>query len=159
MRTFATLALACLLSLPAMAHEYTVGNLKIIHPYSRAMPPASPAAAVFFSIVNKGQQADRLLAITTPQAPRAELHKHSNDNGVMRMRPLEGGVAIAAGETVKLAPGGVHVMLLDLKQQAKAGDHFPLTLKFEKAGEVKVDVKVEDGADLPMQHGDMPMKN
>lgn len=159
MRTFATLALASLFTLPALAHDYTVGSLKIDHPYSRAMPPASPTAAVFFTISNNGKQADRLIAASSKQSGRAELHTHTNDNGVMRMRQVEGGIAIAAGSSVKLAPGGLHVMLLEVKQQARAGDKFPLTLTFERAGEVQVDVKVEDGGEQPMQHqhGSMPM--
>ena len=159
MRTFAALALASLFALPALAHDYTAGSLKIDHPYSRAMPPASPTAAVFFTISNNGKQADRLIAASSQQAGRAELHTHSNDNGVMRMRQVDGGIAIAPGSSVKLAPGGLHVMLLEVKQQARVGDKFPLTLTFERAGEVQVEVKVEDGAAAGMQqhqHGAMP---
>ncbi|MDC7713315.1 copper chaperone PCu(A)C [Vogesella sp. LYT5W] len=137
-------AFAALLSLPAFAHDYSVGALKIGHPYSRAMPAASPTAAVFMSISNSGG-ADRLLAASTPQAARAELHQHLNDNGVMRMREVVGGIALPAGGTVTLAPGGLHIMLLEVPKQAASGEHFPLQLQFEKAGKVTVEVKVESG--------------
>lgn len=157
MRTFAVLALASLLALPAAAHEYAIGSLKIGHPYSRAMPPAAPTNAAFFSISNNGKAADKLLGASSPLASTVELHNNLNDSGVMRMRPLAGGISVAPGETLKLAPGGLHLMLLGVKQQPHAGDKFPLTLKFEKAGDISVEVKVEDGAAMPMPSHDMPM--
>lgn len=157
MRSLLAIAIAGLIALPAAAHEYTVGALKIGHPYSRAMPPAAPTTGAFFSISNSGKAADKLLAASSPLASSVELHTHLNDNGVMRMRQVEGGITVAPGETLKLAPGGLHVMLLGVKQQPHAGDKFPLTLKFEKAGDISVDVKVEDGSAMPMPHHDMPM--
>lgn len=157
MRTFVVLALTSLLALPAVAHEYTVGTLKIGHPYSRAMPPAAPTTGAFFSISNSGKAADKLLAASSPLASTVELHSHLNDNGVMRMRQVEGGISVAPGETLKLAPGGLHVMLLGVKQQPHTGDKFPLTLKFEKAGDINVEVKVEDGSAMPIPQHDMPM--
>lgn len=142
---FAALLCATLFALPAFAHDYQAGNLKIDHPWSRAMPASSPTAATFLTIVNKGKDDDRLLAVSSPQAARVELHTHINDNGVMRMREVAGGIALPAGSEVKLAPGGLHIMLLEVGKQAKAGDSFPLELSFAKAGKVKVEVKVEDG--------------
>ncbi|GHD75874.1 copper chaperone PCu(A)C [Vogesella fluminis] len=144
MKKLALAALAGLLSLPVLAHDYSVGPLNVGHPYSRAMPASSPTAAVFMTISNSGG-ADRLLAASTPQAARAELHQHINDNGVMRMREVAGGIALPAGGTVTLAPGGLHVMLLQVPKQAVSGDRFPLQLQFEKAGKVTVEVKVESG--------------
>lgn len=152
MRKLAVLALASLLSLPAMAHDYSAGALKIGHPWSRAMPATSPTAGVFMTINNTGKDADKLVSATSPQAGKIEMHTHVNDNGVMRMREVAGGITVPAGEATKLAPGGLHVMLFDIKQQAKVGDKFPLVLKFEKAGEVKVDVKVEAGAPAAHAH-------
>lgn len=148
MKKFALAALAGLLSLPALAHDYSVGALKIDHPYSRAMPASSPTAAVFMTISNSGG-ADRLLAASTPQAARAELHQHLNDNGVMRMRQVSGGIALPADSQVKLAPGGLHLMLLEVPKQALDGERFPLQLRFEKAGKLTVEVKVESGM-LPL---------
>ncbi len=144
MKKLALAALAGLLSLPALAHDYSAGALKIDHPWSRAMPASSPTAAVFMTISNSGG-ADRLLAASTPQAARAELHQHLNDNGVMRMREVSGGIVLPAAGQVKLAPGGLHLMLLQVPKQAVSGDRFPLQLQFEKAGKVTVEVKVESG--------------
>lgn len=152
MRRLAALLCASLFALPAFAHDYTAGSLKIDHPWSRAMPVNSPMAAAFMSIENKGHQDDRLLSASSPQATRIELHTHLNDNGVMRMREVSGGVILPAGKTTKLAPGGLHIMFMDVKKQAKAGDKFPLTLQFEKAGKVEVVVNVEQGAPAAHAH-------
>ncbi|MFC3532679.1 copper chaperone PCu(A)C [Vogesella facilis] len=152
MRTLLAIAVAGLIALPAAAHEYTLGALKIGHPYSRAMPPAAPSSAAFLSISNGGKTADKLLGASSPLADAVELHSHQNDNGVMRMRALAAGVGVAPGETLQLAPGSLHLMLLGVKQQPHAGDKFPLTLKFEKAGDIRVEVRVEDGGAMPMPH-------
>lgn len=152
MRKFAVLAVTALLSLPAFAHDYTAGSLKIDHPWSRAMPANSPTAAVFMSINNLGKQDDKLLSASSPQAGKVELHTHLHDNGVMRMREVSGGVALPAASNTKLVPGGLHIMLMDVKKQAKAGEKFPLELNFEKAGKVQVEIKVEDGAPAAHVH-------
>lgn len=134
------------LSLPALAHEYTVGALKIGHPWSRALPAASQNGAAYFSVDNPGSEPDRLLSASTPRAQRAELHNHINDNGVMRMRQVPD-VAVPVGQKVSFMPGSLHVMLMGLTAPLKVGDRFPMTLRFEKAGEVTVDVVVQ--ADAP----------
>lgn len=136
------------LILPAMlaqAHEYEVGELHIDHPWSREMPPVAPTAAAYFVIHNKGSEADRLLSVSTPVAGKAELHEHVHADGVMKMQQVQD-VAIPAGGEVKFEPMGYHVMLFNLKQQAKDGERFPLTLNFEKAGKVEVEVAVQKGA-------------
>ena len=81
---------------------------------------------------------DRLLSGTTPAADRLEIHEMSVTDGIMRMRALPDGLAIAPGQTVKLAPGGYHIMLIGLTKPLALGDHVPARLKFEKAGEVEV---------------------
>lgn len=86
--------------------------------------------------------ADRLVAGSTPVAGRVELHRMQMDGDVMRMRQLDG-IDVPAGQGVALQPGALHLMLMELKTPLKPGDSFPLTLRFEKAGEVKVDVKVQ----------------
>lgn len=147
-------ALFATLTLPALAHSARAGELTIHHPWSRALPAAAVNGAAYFVLENKGVQADTLRAASTPRAQKAELHTHVNDGGVMRMREVAGGVAVPAGQRVPFAPGGLHVMLFGLTQPLQKGDRFPLTLRFDKAGEVKVDVVVEDGmaAAMPMQH-------
>lgn len=143
------------LLLPALlshAHEYEAGQLHIDHPWSREMPPVAPTAAVYFVVDNKGSDADRLLGASTPIAGKAELHEHVHADGVMKMQQVKG-VSVPAGGEVKFEPMGYHVMLFELKQQAKDGDRFPLTLTFEKAGKVEVEVAVHKGAPGGHEHG------
>lgn len=147
-----TLLSSLLLAATVSAHSFTLGALELGHPWSRAMPEASPTGAAYLSIKNTGKQADTLLSASTPRADKAELHVHLNDNGVMRMREVSGGVAVAAGSEVKFAPGGYHIMLMGLKQPLKAGEHFPLTLKFAKSGSITVDVQVEKDTPTAMEH-------
>ena len=128
--------------LPVHAHDYRTGQLHIEHPWSREMPPVAPTAAVYFVVHNNGDQADRLLRLDTPVAGKAELHEHVHADGVMKMQQVPA-VEIPAGGEVRFEPMGYHVMLFDVKQQAKAGERFPLTLTFEKAGVVELDVAVQ----------------
>lgn len=153
-KTLSALLGLCLLSAGAMAHEFKLGDIKIGHPWSRAMPESSSTGGVYLSLNNQGKTADKLLSASTPRAAKAELHTHLNDKGVMRMREVAGGVAVAGGQEVKFAPGSYHVMLMGLKQPLRVGDRFPLTLRFEKAGSVTVEVVVEDGvaAAAPAEH-------
>jgi periplasmic copper chaperone A len=139
-----TLLLAVLLgtSLLAGAHEYRAADLHIEHPWSREMPPVAPTAAAYFVVHNQGQQADRLLSVQTPAAGKAEMHEHVHADGVMKMQQVKS-VEVPAGGEVKFAPMAYHVMLFDLERQMKDGERFPLTLRFEKAGEVEVEVAVQ----------------
>lgn len=150
-----TLLIAALLSpsLFANAHDYSVGNLHIEHPWSRAMPPVAPTAAAYFVVHNKGSDADRLLSASTPMAGKAELHEHIHADGLMKMQQVQN-VEIPAGGEVKFEPMGYHVMLFNLKQQAKDGERFPLTLTFEKAGAVEVEIAVHKDAPEGSAHGE-----
>ena len=94
-----------------------------------------------FLKITGGSSADKLVGVSAPVSKTTELHTMEMDGNVMRMRPIEA-IDIPAGQTVELKPGGNHVMFMGLTQTLKAGARFPLTLKFEKAGEVKVDVQV-----------------
>lgn len=144
-----TLLLPALL---AQAHEYEVGQLHIDHPWSREMPPVAPTAAAYFVVHNKGSEADRLLSVSTPVAGKAELHEHVHADGVMKMQQVQD-VVIPAGGEVRFEPMGYHVMLFNLKQQAKDGERFPMTLNFEKAGKVDVEVAVQKEAPADHEHG------
>jgi hypothetical protein len=99
------------------------------------------AAGGGFLKITGGAAGDRLIAGSTTVSSAVELHTMSMEGDVMRMRQVPA-IEVPAGGTVELKPGGLHVMFMGLKQPLKAGDTFPLTLRFEKAGEVKVDVKV-----------------
>lgn len=145
---FSRLMLSFFLALPvshALAHEYDLGPLHIGHPYARSTPPGASVGAAYLSISNKGQSSDRLVRASTPRAQAVELHSMSMEGNIMRMRQVQG-IAAVAGSTVKLEPGGFHLMLTGLKQPLKAGERFPLTLIFEKAGQVTVDIVVQEAA-------------
>lgn len=141
------LLLAALLgaSLLANGHDYRVGALQIAHPWSREMPPVAPTAAAYFVVRNLGADADRLLAVQTPLAARAELHEHVHADGLMKMQQVHS-VEIPPGAAVQFAPMAYHVMLFGLQRQLQAGERFPLTLRFEKAGEIQVEVAVQQDA-------------
>jgi len=120
-------------------------EMLLVHPWSREMPPVAPTAAAYFVVHNKGSEADRLLSVSTPVAGKAELHEHVHADGVMKMQQVQD-VVIPAGGEVKFEPMGYHVMLFGVKQQLKDGERFPMTLRFEKAGEVQVEVAVQKDA-------------
>jgi copper(I)-binding protein len=136
----------------ANAHEYKVGELEIAHPWSQELPPNAPTVAAYFVIHNEGKTADRLLSADTPIAGEAQLHEHVMQNDVMKMQHVPS-VKIPAGGEVTFAPMAYHVMLLNLKDRSLLtdGKRFPMTLHFEKAGDVKVDVAVQKQAPDGMQ--------
>lgn len=132
----------------AHAHNYMIGELKIGHPWARATPGVVKNGAAYLTVTNTGKQADRLLAASTDAADHAELHTHLQENGVMKMRQIAD-IPLEAGATVKLQPGGLHIMLMGLKQPLKEGDRVPLTLRFDQAGEVKVELHVDKVGAMP----------
>ena len=154
MKLFRTLALAGLLSLAAglaQAHEYKLGDLAIDHPWSRETPKAAPVAGGYLKVVNKGA-ADRLVAVQSDASTRVEIHEMAVIDGVMKMRALDKGLAVPAGGTLELKPGGYHVMFIGLKAPFKAGETVKGTLVFEKAGKIDVDFNVEAMSAKPMDH-------
>jgi len=141
----------------AGAHEYKAGTLSIGHPWTRATPPGAKVGGGFLTITNNGSAADRLVAVESEAAAAIEIHEMATENGVMKMKPLANGIEIAPGATVKLAPGGLHVMFVNLKQPFKQGTSVKGTLVFEKAGRVPVEFKVDTIAgkapDAHQHHG------
>lgn len=142
------LACAALLALSgtAQAHEYHFGELHIDHPWALASPPGVPNGAVYLVLHNRGAADERLLGADTPAAAKAEVHEHVHQGGLMKMRKVEGDVTIVAGGELALQPGGYHLMLFGLKQPLEDGKRFPLTLHFEKAGDLQVEVAVQKEA-------------
>jgi copper(I)-binding protein len=139
-----------LLVAPVRAEEVKAGDLVISQAWSRATPGGAKIGGGYLTIENKGTAADRLIGGSGDISAKVELHEMKMDNGVMTMRPLDKGLAIEPGKTVKLAPGGYHLMLLDLKSPLKQGDKVPVTLEFEKAGKVKLTFDVQAlGAQAP----------
>lgn len=127
---------------PLAAHEYRHGTLEIDHPWARSTPPAAKNGAAYLEVRNTGSEPDRLIAVSTPAAEKAELHRTERDGDILRMRetPI---LEIPAKDSALLHPGGLHIMLTGLKTPLKAGTEFPLTLRFEKAGPIEIEVRVE----------------
>jgi copper(I)-binding protein len=126
----------------APAETYKAGPLVIAKPWSRATPGGAKVAGGYVTITNTGTAPDRLTAVTLSGAGPGEVHESTNSGGVVRMRPVEGGLEIKPGATVELKPGGYHVMFLGLKQPLKNGERLSGTLTFEKAGTVPVEFAV-----------------
>lgn len=134
---------ALLLSLPsAHAQTFSKGSIEVQAPWSRATPGGADVGAGYLAITNKGVTSDRLLSFTTEIAGQPEVHEMAMDGGVMKMRPLPKGIEIPAGATIKLEPGGYHLMLLKLKKPLVQGQRYKATLVFEKAGPIEVDFEV-----------------
>lgn len=132
------------------AHEYKAGALTIQHPWVRATPKGAQVAGGFLTLTNTGSAPDRLVGGSLTGAARVEVHVTSTEGGIARMRPVEGGLEIKPGETVKLAPGGYHLMFVDLKGSFVDGELVEGTLQFEKAGRVLVEFEVQSvGAQAP----------
>jgi hypothetical protein len=147
-------AFAVALAAPALAQSPAIA---VSHVWARATPPGAQAGVVYFTVTNRGAAADQLLAASTPVAGKAQLHTTITDNGVMKMRPIKD-IDVKPGATVTLKPGGMHLMLTELKGPLKQGQSFPLSLTFAKAGRLDTTVTVEKiGAMGGMQ--DMPGMN
>ena len=127
----------------ALAHGYQAGDLAIQHPWSRETAVGQAVGGGYMKIANKGAVEDRLLSATTPVAAEVQLHTMSMDGGVMRMRQVQGGIAIPAKGTLELKPGSYHVMFMGLKRPLKQGARFPVTLRFQRAGKVTVQFAVQ----------------
>jgi len=118
-------------------------GITITEAFARTSPMMERAGAAYMIIHNGGSQADRLLSATTDAAGTVELHETTEVDGMMQMAPVTA-IEVPAGGQAELAPGGLHVMLIDLTRELKAGDQVELTLTFENAGEIKVTAEVRD---------------
>jgi periplasmic copper chaperone A len=157
------LAVAASLLLAGAAAAQTgpagVGQVEVKDAWARASPGKAETGAAYLTIVSP--VADRVTAVSTPVAQKAELHTMSMEGGVMQMRPLDG-IDLPAGQKVTLKPGAMHIMLLGLVKPLQVGQSFPLTLSFEKAGAREVTVAVEKAGAMGPQGrdmGNMPMGN
>ncbi|MEO3474675.1 copper chaperone PCu(A)C [Roseomonas sp. CAU 1739] len=135
------IAAGAIAALPAAAHDYTAGDVAIGHPWTRAAG-ANGNGAAFMQLRNTGGQPDRLLSASSPIARTVELHTMTRDGDVMRMRPVQD-IPVLPGQTVALQPGAFHIMMVGLTAPLAQGSRVPLTLRFERAGEVQVELAVE----------------
>jgi periplasmic copper chaperone A len=129
----------------AVAVRADAGGIEVREAFARASIGQATAGAVYLRIVNHASSPDRLMAASTPVAARTDLHMTVHEGNVARMRRLET-VEIPAGETVAFEPGGAHVMLSGLHAPLREGDRFDLTLEFEAAGTITVEVPVRSVA-------------
>ncbi len=141
MKKLLILLSAVALSGTAFAHEYKQGNVTIGHPWARATPGAVKNSAAFMTLSAK-DTADKLIGVSGTVAREIQIHTMITEAGVMKMREVKS-LDIPANGKTELKPGGLHIMLIGLKDGLKEGEKFPLKLKFEKAGEVTVDVVAE----------------
>lgn len=138
---------ACLLmlstgSLSVMAQEASAGELSIKRAWSRVAPPGAPVLGGYLSITNDGAQPDRLIAVSSTISDNVQIHMSSVNDGVATMRRVTDGVAIPSGETVEFEPGELHLMLLNPKSRPGEGEKIPLTLTFENAGRLDIELVV-----------------
>jgi hypothetical protein len=146
MHTLSKLVLAALLIgfvTPAPAQGTGNTSITVEQPWARATPGGAKTGAVYMTLDNKSGTADRLTGVTSDVADKLQIHEMKVENGVMKMREIAGGLPIPAGGSVALKPGSYHVMLIGLKKPLTAGEKIPLTLTFEKAGNISVTVPVQ----------------
>lgn len=142
---------AALLAFAALAQNPEKGEIQIRQPWSRATPPGAKVGVAYMEIRNSGLQPDRLLAISTKVAQRVEMHVTERAGEVMKMRQVKS-FEIPARESYALRPGGAHLMLVDLAQPLKKGERFTMTLRFERAGEVPVELEVQEAGSRHPRH-------
>lgn len=147
MKQLSLLALSLLLSTGVLAA--TADNVSVENPYVRLAPPSAPTTGAFMVLRNNGDKDIRVLRADSPAAKLTELHTHLNEGGVMKMRPVPAIDIKAKGEAV-LQPGGLHIMLIELKAPLKEGDVVPITLSFDDGSSKKVDAPVQKP--MPMEH-------
>jgi periplasmic copper chaperone A len=136
------LAGAALLGGPATAADYKIGSLEVTQPWARATPKGASTAAAYLTVSNTGSKTERLSCASTVAAAECQIHEMAMRNGVMKMRPVEGGLEIKPGQTVTLKPGGYHVMMEGLKAPLKAGDKVEATLTSSDGASVKIEFPI-----------------
>ena len=141
------------LALPAMAHDYKIGSIEITTPWTRATPPSARTGGGFMTITNKGTVADRLVSARSNASDKVEVHEMQMDGNVMRMRELAKGLEIPPGATVMLKPGSYHIMFMELKTPFAKDAKVPMTLVFEKAGSIDIQLDVQAMGAMPQGHG------
>jgi copper(I)-binding protein len=149
---FAITAAAQAASLALAQGAQAAGGIQVTEAWARATGKTARSAVAYLSVENTGDTGDKLVAASTPAAGSVSLHTHIKEGDVMRMRAVQT-IEVGPRSKVRLQPGGLHLMLTKLKGPLTEGSHFPLTLRFEKAGEVTVEVAVQGAGAMGMGHG------
>ncbi len=131
-----------LVSPAAAAGDYDVGSIHISQPWSRATPKGAASGVGYMTLTNKGTAPDRVSCVSDDASAQCQIHTVTMEGGVMKMRPVEGGLEIKPGESVALKPGGNHVMFLSLKHPLELGGTVKAKLKFDHAGTIDVEYPV-----------------
>ena len=142
--SLAVAAWALLLSGNSIAQTYAIDQLIIDKVYTFATPPGAQSAGGYLTITNNGAEGDSLIGVTSSFASVGQVHEMKMEDDIMKMRHLEAGLAIPAGETVELSPGGYHIMFMQLTHSLKDGETISASLTFSKAGKLSVDFQVID---------------
>lgn len=155
LRAALTAAVIFLASLPpAVAHPgHNEGSITVHDAYARAMPPNAPSAGGYITLTNSGSVDDVLLMVTSPAAGEVQVHETIMENDMMLMGPIDGELAVPAGQSVTLQPGGMHLMFLDVAEPFTEGDEVTILLHFEHAGTVEAVLPVGaiGASEAPMQ--------
>ena len=138
------LFLAAITSLLVLCSSLSAGQIMISDAYARSSGPLAKAGAAYMRIMNHSDESDRLLGVQSDIAKKTELHSHlEDDNGVLKMVRIDEGIKIGPMKDHSLAPGGEHIMFMGLKEPFETGKIIPITLLFEKAGEVGIEIIVD----------------
>jgi len=135
-------AVAGITAVRAAAADYDVGSMHISAPWARATPKGAASGAGYMTITNKGTAPDTVSCVSDDASAQCQIHSMTMEGGVMKMRPVGGGLEIKPGETVTLQPGGYHIMFVNLKHALEQGQSVKATLKFEHAGTVDVEYPI-----------------
>jgi periplasmic copper chaperone A len=140
--TFSALTVALGSTTPAQGADYDIGSIHITQPWARATPKGASSGAAYMTITNNGKTPDRVSCVSSDVSAECQIHTMTMDNGVMKMRPVQGGLEIKPGETVTLKPSSLHLMLIDLKHALEQGKTAKATLNFEHAGTIDVEYPI-----------------
>ncbi|WP_372966536.1 copper chaperone PCu(A)C [Marinobacter sp.] len=150
-----TLATPPVLASSHQSHNHEHGRVQIDNPWSRPTPPGTPMGVGYLNITNNGGQDVTLVGAESPRAGHVSIHETSMHDGVMRMQPLQDGLAIPAGKTVELKPRSYHLMLEQLPKPLLEGEMIPVRLDFEGAEDMDIELMVQPLDGMPMDHSKM----
>jgi len=153
LRILTTAAISLLVSLGTAQAQ----DIQIEHQYARAASAIAKSGASFMHIMNNGEVDDTLIAVRTDVAKMPELHTHIMEDGVAKMREVEGGFFIEAGNAIILERGGLHIMMMGLTRPFIQDEVITLTLIFENAGEITIEVPIDNErqGNMKMDHSSM----
>ncbi|EKS43208.1 copper chaperone PCu(A)C [Bartonella bacilliformis] len=137
------------LPITANAHQYKIGDIEIVHPWTRTTLKGTKVSSGYFHIINHGNTPDRLISVETDGVKTTEIHSMAINNDIMQMKHLTNGIEIPGSGEIKLKPGGDHIMFMGLSQPFQKGDKINAKLTFEKAGVIDIYFNVDASHNYP----------